>query len=45
MNEEDYTKITYDTTLHFAKAILNQNPEIIFSYVSVQVQTAQKVEN
>lgn len=34
MNEEDYTKITYDTTLHFAKVLLNQNPEMIFNYVS-----------
>ncbi|WP_374463841.1 NAD-dependent epimerase/dehydratase family protein [Chryseobacterium sp.] len=34
INEEDYTKITYDTTLHFAKAVLNQNPEMVFSYVS-----------
>lgn len=34
MNEEDYTKITYDTTLHFAKAVLNQNPEMVFNYVS-----------
>jgi len=33
-NEKDYTKITYDTTLHFAKAVLNQNPEMVFSYVS-----------
>lgn len=34
MNEEDYTKITYETTLHFANAILNQNPEMAFNYVS-----------
>lgn len=34
MNEEDYTKITYDTTLHFAKAVLNQNPDMVFNYVS-----------
>jgi nucleoside-diphosphate-sugar epimerase len=34
MNEEDYTKITYDTTLHFAKAALNQNPNMVFNYVS-----------
>lgn len=34
MNEEDYTKITYDTTLHFAKAVLSQNPEMVFNYVS-----------
>ncbi|MGH1519161.1 NAD-dependent epimerase/dehydratase family protein [Chryseobacterium sp. JK1] len=34
INEQDYTKITYDTTLHFAKAVLHQNPEMVFSYVS-----------
>ncbi|MGX5683867.1 NAD-dependent epimerase/dehydratase family protein [Chryseobacterium cucumeris] len=34
MNEEEYTQITYDTTLHFAKAVLNQNPEMVFNYVS-----------
>ncbi|SEV96012.1 NAD dependent epimerase/dehydratase family protein [Chryseobacterium wanjuense] len=34
MNEEDYTKITYGTTLHFAKAVLNQNPDMVFNYVS-----------
>jgi nucleoside-diphosphate-sugar epimerase len=34
MNEADYTKITYDTTLHFAKALLNQNPDMVFNYVS-----------
>ncbi|MDF2553408.1 MAG: NAD-dependent epimerase/dehydratase family protein [Chryseobacterium sp.] len=34
MNEQDYTKITYDTTLHFAKAVLNQNPESTFNFVS-----------
>ncbi|RKT01410.1 NAD-dependent epimerase/dehydratase family protein [Chryseobacterium defluvii] len=34
MSEEEYTKITYDTTLHFAKAVLKQNPEMVFNYVS-----------
>lgn len=34
MNEEQYTKITYATTLHFAKAVLNQNPAMVFNYVS-----------
>ncbi|UKB82945.1 NAD-dependent epimerase/dehydratase family protein [Chryseobacterium sp. MEBOG06] len=34
MNEEDYTKITYDTTLHFAQAVLHQNPGMVFNYVS-----------
>lgn len=34
MSEEDYTKITYDTTLHFAKAVLSQNPELVFNFVS-----------
>lgn len=31
--EEEYRKITYDTTLHFAKA-LNPNPAISFVYIS-----------
>jgi uncharacterized protein YbjT (DUF2867 family) len=31
--EEEYRKITYDTTLHFAKT-LNPNPEMSFIYVS-----------
>lgn len=34
MNEEDYTRITYETTIHFAKAVLHQNPEMVFNYVS-----------
>ncbi|GAE64766.1 NAD-dependent epimerase/dehydratase family protein [Chryseobacterium indologenes] len=34
MNEEEYTRITYDTTIHFAGAVLNQNPEMVFNYVS-----------
>ncbi|WP_223606052.1 NAD-dependent epimerase/dehydratase family protein [Chryseobacterium sp. OSA05B] len=34
MNEEEYTKITYDTTIHFAKVVLNQNPDMVFNYVS-----------
>lgn len=34
MNEEDYTKVTYDTTLHFAQAALNQNPGMVFNFVS-----------
>lgn len=34
MNEEEYTKITFDTTIHFAKATLNMNPDMVFNYVS-----------
>ncbi|MGN7865051.1 NAD-dependent epimerase/dehydratase family protein [Chryseobacterium sp. 22458] len=34
MNEDEYTKITYDTTIRFAEAVLYQNPEMVFSYVS-----------
>lgn len=34
MSEEEYTKITYDTTIHFAKVLANQNPELVFNYVS-----------
>jgi len=33
MKEDVYRKITYDTTLHFAKA-LNPNPKLSFIYVS-----------
>ena len=33
MNEEEYRRITYDTTLHFAKA-LDPNPQMSFVYVS-----------
>lgn len=34
MNEEKYTKITYDTTLAFAKTVLAQDPNLVFTYVS-----------
>jgi uncharacterized protein YbjT (DUF2867 family) len=34
MNESDYSHITYDTTLHFAKKLLSLNPEMVFSHVS-----------
>ncbi|GEN76092.1 epimerase [Chryseobacterium hagamense] len=34
MSEEEYTGITYDTTLHFAKAVFRQNPGMVFNYVS-----------
>jgi hypothetical protein len=33
ISEEEYRRITYDTTLHFAKA-LNPNPQLSFIYVS-----------
>lgn len=33
MKEEEYTRITYDTTLHFARA-LDPNPGMVFVYVS-----------
>ncbi len=34
MNEADYTKATYATTLHFANALLPVNPHMTFVYVS-----------
>ncbi|PTS92201.1 epimerase [Pedobacter sp. HMWF019] len=34
MNEGDYTKITYDTTLHFADVLLKLNPGMVFNFVS-----------
>jgi nucleoside-diphosphate-sugar epimerase len=34
VTEEDYTRITYDTTLHFATVVLQANPHIVFNFVS-----------
>lgn len=34
MKEEKYTRITYDTTLAFAKALLRVNSNMVFTYVS-----------
>lgn len=34
MNEDDYTRITYDTTLHFAKVLADLNPEMVFTFVT-----------
>ena len=34
MKEAEYSRITYDTTTHFSKAVLQQNPKMTFIYVS-----------
>ena len=34
MKEAEYTRNTYDTTIHFANVVLQQNPQITFIYVS-----------
>lgn len=34
MTEASYSRITLDTTLHFAQTLLNLNPEMVFSHVS-----------
>lgn len=34
MKEEEYSRITYDTTLHFATVLAQQNPNMVFIYVS-----------
>jgi uncharacterized protein YbjT (DUF2867 family) len=34
MNESAYNHITYDTTIHFARVLLKQNPQMTFIYVS-----------
>ncbi|MES2726433.1 MAG: NAD-dependent epimerase/dehydratase family protein [Bacteroidota bacterium] len=34
MKEEEYNRITFDTTVHFAKVLLQQNPQMTFIYVS-----------
>jgi hypothetical protein len=34
VTEDDYTRITYDTTLHFATVAFQANPHIVFNFVS-----------
>lgn len=34
MNERDYSKITYELTLNFAKLLADKNPNFVFNYVS-----------
>jgi uncharacterized protein YbjT (DUF2867 family) len=34
MNEAAYSYITYDTSLHFAKALVALNPNMVFSHIS-----------
>jgi hypothetical protein len=36
MKEAEYTRITYDTTIHFAKTLARINPNMVFSHVSGQ---------
>jgi uncharacterized protein YbjT (DUF2867 family) len=33
-SEEEYTRITYDTTLHFAQVLVGVQPNMVFIYVS-----------
>jgi nucleoside-diphosphate-sugar epimerase len=34
MSEEEYTRITYDTTLHFAEVLAKRSPQAAFIYVT-----------
>jgi len=34
MKEAEYTRLSFDTTIHFAKVCLKQNPDFTFIYVS-----------
>jgi hypothetical protein len=34
MKEEEYARITYDTTLHFANVLSEVNPNMVFNYVT-----------
>ena len=36
MSEADFTRITYDLTLHFANTFIQNNPDSVFCYVSGQ---------
>jgi len=43
MNEEKYTRITYDTTISFAKTLLAYNSDLTFTYVSgAQTDSSEK---
>ena len=43
MSEADYTGVTYDTTLHFAKTLAGLNPRMTFVYVSgAQTDSSEK---
>jgi len=34
MSEEQYYKLTYDLTMHFARIVASQNPDMTFCYIS-----------
>lgn len=34
VSEEDYTRITFDTTIHFAEVVSQLNPNLVFNFVS-----------
>lgn len=34
LSEEQYTHITYDTTIHFAKVLAVLNPDMVFNFIS-----------
>jgi len=34
MKEDEYTRVTYDVTLHFAEVLAGLNPQMVFDYVS-----------
>lgn len=34
MKEDEYTKLTYDLTLNFARQLSEQSPDVVFCYVS-----------
>lgn len=43
MSEADYSRVIYDTTLHFAETLAKLNPEMIFDYVSgAQTDSSEK---
>lgn len=43
MKEAEYSRITYDTTMHFAQTLVGVNPDMIFDYVSgAQTDSSEK---
>jgi nucleoside-diphosphate-sugar epimerase len=41
-NEDEYTKITYDLTIHMAKTLYELNPDLTFMYVSGEGTTGDE---
>lgn len=44
-SEEEYARITYDLTMNFARTVLEQNPDLVFTYVTGQGASTEMNSN